>query len=361
MPDFTKGRTLFHAGVEVDRVFTGGEEAQFIFGKGTQIFPNLPVPIYGCCAARMTQEADADWFEMGFSVDMSDMGGALVGNSAAGWTDAGSYLKIEVERSDDLDNWSMGQFLPAPVPVVDLGDGKFEYWSRAVVPRLWHDIMIDLTATSDRHGKSITAIKVFDAVLPLNYPYTQTEITDGTLQADLRNASLGNIPGATVSVATGPLRATGRWHAEGSGGKYLYVTMVGSNVTDVKLSGSTLAIDYPYSMPSQHAALQADLTAACGGGTNNLAVIQLHSDAWTITLPDLATTGAQRSLIVYLDPGDPFPYWDMFGYYVGLNPGNDIAGSFGNLRAPDGAPLQERNRQFARLKISAGSRYDAYL
>lgn len=361
MADFTLGRSTYTEGVELGHVFAGGEEAEFLFGKGTQLFPSIPVALYGSCVAKITPEADADWFDFGFSVDMAGMGGALIGNSAAGWTDAGNYLKIEAQQSENLTDWNMGQFLPAPVPVVDLGGGKYEYWSRSVIPRIWQNVMIDLTATTDRHAKTITGIELFKSLLPLNYPYSPAEIADGTLQADLRNPSLGNIPGAVVSVVTGTLRATGQWHVAGTGRRVLYVTMVGSNVTDVRMDGATLPIAYPYAMPSQHAALQTALTAACGGGTNNLAVIMLHSDTWTITLPDLPATGTNRSLIINIDPGDPFPTWDMFGNYQGLSAAAAIAGSSGNVRTPAGAPLQERNRQFARLKISAGTRYDPYL
>lgn len=129
MADFVKGRDTRTQGVELDRVFVTGEEAEFVFGRGTQLFPNLPVPIYGGCATRVVLDAAERWFEFGFRIDHE-----LSGNAAAGFTDATNYFRIDPQWSLDLINWSAGKFTPAPVPVIDLGAGIFEYWSRAIHP-----------------------------------------------------------------------------------------------------------------------------------------------------------------------------------------------------------------------------------
>lgn len=93
MSDYAKGRETRTEGVIVDRVFCAGQEAAFVFGKGTQVFPNLPVPIYGCTEARSVDETDVLWFEFGFKIDAS-----LSGNAAAGFTDSGNYLRIDIEQ-----------------------------------------------------------------------------------------------------------------------------------------------------------------------------------------------------------------------------------------------------------------------
>jgi hypothetical protein len=122
-------RTAFFQGQEVARVFVGGQEAQFIFGKGTQILPHLGEDITGWLSSRVVNDPDQRYFEIGFKMD-----GLLQGNAGAGWTDPGNYFRIEAEYSTDLVNWSMGRFGPAPVPIIANADGTYEYWARAINP-----------------------------------------------------------------------------------------------------------------------------------------------------------------------------------------------------------------------------------
>ncbi len=69
MADFTKARETRTQGEIIDRVFVMGEEAEFIFGRGTQIFPCLPVPIYGSTQVRLVADDVAEWMEFGFKID----------------------------------------------------------------------------------------------------------------------------------------------------------------------------------------------------------------------------------------------------------------------------------------------------
>lgn len=197
MADTLKGRETRTQGVIADRVFVGGQEADFVFGKGTQIFPNLPVELWGRTASRIVSDANEKWFEMGFRMDA-----ALNGNAASGWTDAGDYFRIEPEWSLDMVNWQAGKFIPAPVPVVDLGDGSFEYWARAVNPQdsavKSGAIFCSSTATDgDTRNNPFTSLVLAGVTQLLTFPYTMPGDA-ARLQTDLLAAGW---TGATVTAS----------------------------------------------------------------------------------------------------------------------------------------------------------------
>ena len=354
MADFYKGKRTFVQGEEAAQVFYAGEEAEFIFGRGTQIFPNTPFPLYGRTGVEMILDADGYWFEFGFRIDAE-----LAGNAGAGWTDARNYLRLEVQQSTDLETWTMGKFGPSPEDsVIDRGDGTWEYWGRCFVPEHWETVMVDLTASSNRYGKSVTAVTVLGAAVSLpNFPYAMPSQAS-LLQADLRSAGY---TGATVTSVSAGLTVAARNHTVG------VVLGINLTVTGTTVTGAvryvpgtgyvTLSLPATYSMPSQQAALQAALRTAGATG----AVVMLYGAEWTITLPDVAASGGIRQFTVHISPGDPYPYWDTFDVYQGLNTATTIIGESGNVRTPGGAPLEEQPRQFARLKISAGGRYSAYI
>lgn len=186
MADFLGVQTR-HAGQEVARSFHAGQEVAFAFGRGTLLFAQAPVEIYGRTASRVVADAGEKWFEFGFRVNA-----ALTGHGAAGWTDAGNYLRLEAQWSPDLVNWSMGKFVAAPVPVVDLGDGSFEYWSRALHPQ---DAAIKtgaVVASNDTSGdgrnNGFTSLVLGGVAQALaHFPYDMTVTgTAAQLQADLR-------------------------------------------------------------------------------------------------------------------------------------------------------------------------------
>lgn len=349
MADRAFPRRAFHAGQEVDKVFFGGHEARFAFGMGTQILPNLGAEIYGNHETRTVVETDAFWFEFGFTIDCQ-----LNGNSAAGFTDAGNYFRIEIQQSEDLVNWNMGKFVPAPVPVVDNGNGTWTYWNRATIPIWWFNVLVDLTVSSNRYGKSITGITVGGAPVSLpGYPYAMPAAA-ATLQADLR---ANGYPGATVTNVPAALSVGIVNHTQP--GRLPYsATMSGTNVTMVRNNaGTNIPLPgYPYSMPSQRATLQTDLRAAGHSG----AVVMLYGDEWTIFLPDRpAANQLSRQFSVTFTPDDPYPAWDFFGTYLGNQPANAAVGESGNVRpGGGGSVIPEALRQFARLKITSGSRYN---
>lgn len=348
MSDFTTARETRTQGVTLERVFASGSEAAFVFGQGTQIFPNAPVPIYGTMTPRTVDETDARWFEVGFKIDAT-----LSGNSAAGFTDSGDYLRIELQQSTDLATWAMGKFIPAAIPVEDHGDGTRTYWSRSLVPVWWYNVITDLTTTVNRYAKSITGITIGGAPVSLpGYPYAMPA-SAATLQTHLRAAGYS---GAVVSNVAAPL-TVGIVNHQQAGRGTMPVTMSGTNVTMVQWQGSNISLPgYPYAMPAQHGALQTALRNAGFSG----AVVSLYGDEWTIFLPDRpAANNSQRETTTTFTPDDPYPAWDFFGTYIGFQAANAQSGTSSNLRSGVGSsPLSEAASQFARLKISGGSRYN---
>jgi hypothetical protein len=208
MPDVAFERATRTQGQEIGKVFIGGEEAEFIFGRGTQLFPNLPVPIWGMLDTRTLLDADERWFEFGFRINTE-----LSGNAAAGWTDAGNYLRIEPEWSLDLATWHAGKFIPAPVPVINNGDGTWSYWSRCIHPTDSAVKSGQLQASSgdgyggfqalggingDARNNPFTALVILGVVRNLGgFPYTMPADA-ARMQTDL--AAI--FPGATVEAST---------------------------------------------------------------------------------------------------------------------------------------------------------------
>lgn len=201
MADTIYARKTRIKGVEASRIFYHGQETTFLFGKGTQIFPNLPVAVYGTSMSRVVTDSGQKWFEFGFMIDTT-----LTGNSSAGWTDSGNYFKLEPEWSLDLVNWSMGKFVPAPTPVVTV-TGGFEYWSRCIHPVDSSTKTGQLSLVSgsgiagalyDTRNNPFTALTIAGVVRALGgFPYTMP--TDAArMQTDL--AAI--FPGATVVATT---------------------------------------------------------------------------------------------------------------------------------------------------------------
>jgi len=297
--------------------------------------------------AKTVADSTGNWFEVEVILP-----GDFDGNPTDGWTgtmvSGCPDITLGLFRSEDLNSWATGGWVTAPGSTPETIGTRKKWFARyETTPVWWEEVLVDMTVGSDLYGKSITDILLFGSSLALDYPYTPTEIADGTLESDLQD--LG-ITGASVAITTGTLSATAKWHTQ-AGAKVLQVTMSGSNITDVKYQGSTISASYPYAMPSQQAALQTALTSALGGDTNNRVVILLHKDAWTLTLPDLPTTGNVRDIIVSYDPGDPYPTWNMYGEYQGFSAASAKSGDPSNVRDPLGNPLDEAGRAFARMGL----------
>lgn len=206
MADRAFPRTAYHKGSEVGRVFVGGQEAEFVFGKGTQILPTLGAEIYGRTEARVVDDAGEKWFEMGFQMDH-----LLSGNPAAGWTDQGDYFRIDYEWSQDLTTWAAGKFVPAPTPIVDVGGGSYQYWARALNPvdaaiksgeiRVssgYGQGGINGDITAEARNSPFTALTVAGVSLPLGgFPYTMPDDA-ARMQTDLR----AFYPDATIEASS---------------------------------------------------------------------------------------------------------------------------------------------------------------
>ena len=294
---------------------------------------------------RVVTDSTGMWFEFGWVVP-AELQSILVGNSSAGWEDVNARVKIEIQQTENFLDWNSGRFVPCAVPSEDNGDGSVTYWSRCVTPAHWEEIMLNLSSESDRYGKSVTGISCLSVDISLpRYPYAMPAQA-AELQEDLR---LHGFTGAIVKTVPGPLTATGRNHTM-DGAAVFHFTQEGSSVTSVMAGGVEQVLSYPYAMESigELARLQADLRSAGQSG----AVIMLHADTWSIVIPDLLTTAKNRGFVVSVTPGDPFPVWNFYKEYVGLNPADTVVGMSYDVRNPSGGNLLELKSQFARLRIT---------
>lgn len=291
----------------------------------------------------MTNDTDAYWFDLEVILPPD-----FQGNPTDGWTSG--TITLGLFRTEDLQNWAAPgegwSFVPGQETPETMANGWQKWFVRCTaVPVWWNQIMVDYDVSCDRYGKSITGITIARVPVNLAFPYTMPAQA-GALQTALRAAGF---PGALVTSTAGALVAEATWHTQ-AGRKKLYVTMSGSNVTNVTYLGSTVGSGYPYPMPGGKAALQSMLTAALtGGGANAAAVVMLYSDTWSIHLPDRSAVGDIRDFALTISPGDPFPAWDMFGSYLGLQPASGVSGGSGNVRTITGLSLSEAARAFARL------------
>lgn len=333
--------TLHRGNRRIKKLIVNGQAARFLMYRGRQVWPcRKPLPLPQL-QHRMTEDSAGRWFEVGFQ-SLEE----LAGNAGDGWQDPRGYCTLILQRSADLQTWTEGGFEDCAGSPAELMDGSWEYWSRTPVPQEWFDVLSDERIVSTRYGKSITGISLGGTAVALpNYPYDMPSEA-AALQADLRAAGY---TGATVSSTSAALSVVVRSYYP-NGALFLPVTMSGTSVTAVKEDGVTIALPgYPYTMPSQRAALQTDLRATGRTG----AVVMLYGDEWEIFIPDLAN---RRSSLVTFIPGDPYPEWNFFGTYLGDAPGNAVNGEEENLRDPSGNPLVENKKQFVRIAVRRGPR-----
>lgn len=292
---------------------------------------------------RMVNDSLGYWAEVGFPSPTDQ----LVGNAESGWMDPGGNLLFRIGRSNDLQTWDHA-VTACPTGIDDLGDDVWMYWARAKAPISWQTTLRDFRIGGENYGKSITSISYLNAEIPLTgYPYAMPA-DKARLQSDLRTAGY---TGAIVSSTSAAL-STRINNYTAAGRRVLTVTMSGTNVTGVAnyATGPISLPSYPYSMPSQKAALQSALRTAGYTG----AVVTLYADPWEIFLPDRNVTGGTLPFNLTFSPADPFKVWDFFGNYQGEAPGNNILGAPENVRTPGGDPLEESLKQFFRLEVSAG-------
>jgi hypothetical protein len=343
-------RRLLDAVVPPPIARTDGSRAMLQYqvqgGEFTPLEPGEVIDGMSGTLYRIAQDSVGNWFEIGFLSPV-----LLEGDAETGWLDPQGFLRIRPQRSTDLVAWDHNLGTAPGTPEADGDD--YIYWARMNVPIWYYNVVVDLTATSTRYGKSITDISIGGIAVSLpGYPYAMPADA-AELQADLR---ANGYPGAVVSsVAAGlSLDIINHTYADNSYNRFvLQATLSGTNVTEVRSGGTLITLpSYPYSLPSQAATLQADLRSAGQTG----AVVRLYGDAWTILLPDRpAADLLQRQEVITFTPGDPFPYWNFFGEYQGLVPDNTLTAEVGNIRPGVGdAVLTEALKQFGRFQLSAG-------
>lgn len=285
-------------------------------------------------------DSSGRWFQLEI-VMPSD----FTGSPEAGWTNG--EINLMLDYTTDLTTWETIDWISTPGTTPEsAGAGKTRYFARASVPAFWFETLVDLQIGSNKYGQAITEIRLFNVTIDLpNYPYAMPSDA-AVLEADL---IAEGYTGATVDVTSAAFSVGVRSHTP-SGAFNLDVTLSGTSVTAVAPhGGSTISLpDYPYSMPSQEADLQADLRTAGVDG----AVVRLYGDRWDIAMPDQLASGTNRSLVIFTDPGDPFPAYDLFGNSIGESPDNAVTGTFDNVRDPMGDPIrEERNCAFAVMRI----------
>lgn len=290
--------------------------------------------------AKTTLESDAMWFDL--EIILPD---DFTGSPETGWTNG--TLDLGLDYTTNLDAWETIDWITTPgTSVEDLMDGTKRHFARASVPVFWIETMVDLRISSNRQGKSITAIHLLETTLALaNYPY-EMPADAAQLQTDLRALGLDD---STVSVTTAPLTVQVKNHTSG-GTPVMSVTMDGADVTAVGFFGdSPLDLPgYPYTMPTDRADLQADLRANGAEG----AVVKLFDDVWEIFIPDQLATGNLRPITLDFTPNDPYPAFDFTGASIGEGNDSVAVGTFENVRDPEGDPLREEIRAFAVMRIT---------
>lgn len=328
---------LHHGNRLVTTLRSGGRQLSLLMHGNRQIYPakkwSKPQLLM-----RISDDATGKWFEVGMRLPCT-----VPGSAAAGWDLLGIPLRLQC--STDLVTFTTGEFEDCAGSPATNGDGSKTYWARCSVPLYWKNTLVDLTATTARHGKSITDLKVGTVTVALSYPYAMPADA-ARLQADLRAAGY---PGAVVSNVPAALsvEVIRHYYASNSYNRVpLAVTFSGGNVTMVKtVTGTNISLPYPYAMPAQAATLQADLRTAGQTG----ATVRLFADAWTIFLPDRPAAGMnQRLFSITFTPADPHPEWDMFGTSLGDVPDNTVTGTHGNVRSAGGTPRNEAGKQFFR-------------
>lgn len=290
--------------------------------------------------ATTTTDSTAQWFDLEIVLP-----GDFSGSPEAGWTNG--TIELGLYYTLDLTTWETVDWITTPGTSVEtLGDGRKKHFARCSVPVQWLETLVDFVLTCDREGKSITAITVLHTDVSLSgFPYAMPADAS-RLQADLRSAGF---TGATVTSSSAPITVFAR-DFQPSGGHLLTATMSGSNVTGMAEFGSPITLPgYPYAMPADRADLQADLRTAGYSG----AVVTLHDDPWTITLPDVLTSGFIRDFILKFEPGDPFPVWDFQGNPQADAPADSANGVYENIRNPEGGAIREEiQRAFAAMRIT---------
>jgi|GEM_PF-4636977 len=326
-----------HRGTRKQHLLLRGDRPIYLSQEGVNIGAKTWLDANVEHAVTIVEDEAATWFELEIILP-----GNFTGNPADGWTDGN--MRLGLFFSENLTSWVSGGWIASPGKTTEtLGDGRNKHFARySPTPLFWKAVMIDLTLNSNRYGKGITGLEIYQTPVSLpNFPYDMPSEA-AQLQADLRAAGY---TGAVISSVAAPL-SVGITNHLPSGPRTLQHTMSGASVTDIRYKGVTVPLPgYPYAMPSQRAILQTHLRSAGKSG----AVVRLYGDVWTLFLPNRLASGTVRDISVVFSPGDPYPNFNLYEEYVGEAPANREIGSSDNVRTPSGAPLRETLKGFARI------------
>lgn len=168
-------------------------------GDPTTAEPFRPHPL----KYRVTEEEGPNglekWFEFGFTIDAR-----LSGSAADGWTDPFGFVSITPQRTEDMENYTSGEFGDCVGSPTENDDGTFDYWFRSIYPidsAIKTGVIIAQSPTppylnSDARNNPFTALTLGNVPQSLpNFPYTMPGDA-AQMQADIR--ALG-WTGATVT------------------------------------------------------------------------------------------------------------------------------------------------------------------
>lgn len=193
-----RGQKVKHRGQNVTRIQFQGQRARLIFGKGTQILPQISRELSGFTSTRIVSSGGNKYFEFGIRLN-----GLMDGSPETGWTDADGYFTMIPEYSTDLINWQLGKFTTPPTDAITAhGGGKFTYWHRAinlVDSSIKTGVLV--FRSQDSRNNPLTSIVLAGVAVSLpNYPYS-LPASAAQLQADLIAA--GRVGATVTSTATG--------------------------------------------------------------------------------------------------------------------------------------------------------------
>lgn len=194
---------IYHAGSEVNRVFHGGVEADYVLHQGKMIFPEPDprLPFDFGNHNRVVNDGNEKWFEFGFESPE-----LMSGSAAAGWTDPLGYVRIRAWRSETLTAWD-NDVIECPTSPEAI-DGGWIYWARCRFPvdsqvktgQLWCDS--GPGNGPDSRNNPFTSLVINGVTRALGgFPYTMPGDA-ARMQADMRSNGLtGALCVATTDTA----------------------------------------------------------------------------------------------------------------------------------------------------------------
>jgi len=124
---------IYKGSQRVKKMVRRGVPWKFLVRGGVQVWPcrrrvPLPQPTF-----RVLEEDGANgmekWFEVGFTAPEE-----LTGGAAGYWQDSRGRIRIALQRSENLVDWTDGEFIDCATTAFQNEDGDWEYWDRSIFP-----------------------------------------------------------------------------------------------------------------------------------------------------------------------------------------------------------------------------------